>query len=151
MRFSLCVLVQCNTSLLPQFTRLRQKFPPITPNVQSAFFTARKRSLGQGNVFTPVCHSVHRGGVSFPACITGHMNDQGCLHRGGSVCLEGGVCLQVVRIWGVCIQVWGGGDRQTSLHWILRDMVNKRVVRILLECNLVIVNVFIFGTEQGSF
>ena len=25
-------------------------------------FTARKRSLGQGNIFTPVCHSVHRGG-----------------------------------------------------------------------------------------
>ena len=24
--------------------------------------TARKRSLGQGNIFTPVCHSVHRGG-----------------------------------------------------------------------------------------
>ena len=31
-------------------------------------FTARKRSLGQDNVFTPVCHSVHRG----------------CLHPGGS-------------------------------------------------------------------
>ena len=26
--------------------------------------TARKRSLGQGNVFTAVCHSVHREGVS---------------------------------------------------------------------------------------
>ena len=25
------------------------------------FITVRKRSLGQGNVFTPVCHSVHRG------------------------------------------------------------------------------------------
>ena len=24
-------------------------------------FTARKRSLGQGNIFAPVCHSVHRG------------------------------------------------------------------------------------------
>ena len=24
--------------------------------------TARKRSLRQGNVFTPVCHSIHRGG-----------------------------------------------------------------------------------------
>ena len=24
-------------------------------------FTARKRSLGQGNIFTPVCHSVHGG------------------------------------------------------------------------------------------
>ena len=25
--------------------------------------TARKRSLGQGNIFISVCHSVHRGGV----------------------------------------------------------------------------------------
>ena len=25
-----------------------------------------KRSFGQGNIFTPVCHSVHRGGVSAP-------------------------------------------------------------------------------------
>ena len=25
-------------------------------------FTACKRSLGQGNIFAPVCHSVHRGG-----------------------------------------------------------------------------------------
>ena len=29
-------------------------------------FTARKRSLGQGNIFAPLCHSVHRGGI--PAC-----------------------------------------------------------------------------------
>ena len=28
--------------------------------------TARKRSLGQGNIFTPVCHSVHRGGSTPP-------------------------------------------------------------------------------------
>ena len=29
------------------------------------FITARKRSLGQGNIFTPVCHSVHRGDAWF--------------------------------------------------------------------------------------
>ena len=29
--------------------------------------TARKRSLGQGNIFAPVCHSVHRG-VYLSAC-----------------------------------------------------------------------------------
>ena len=29
--------------------------------VQHAFITTRKRSLGQGNIFAPVCHSVHRG------------------------------------------------------------------------------------------
>ena len=28
---------------------------------EADIFTARKRSLGQGNIFAPVCHSVHRG------------------------------------------------------------------------------------------
>ena len=41
--------------------------------------TARKRSLGQGNIFTPVCHSVHRGG--------GHV------WFGGHAWLQGGVCM----------------------------------------------------------
>ena len=29
---------------------------------QNVLITARKRSLGQSNIFTPVCHSVHSGG-----------------------------------------------------------------------------------------
>ena len=29
----------------------------------SSLFTARKQSFGQGNIFTSVCHSVHRGGA----------------------------------------------------------------------------------------
>ena len=47
--------------------------------------TVRKRSLGQGNVFTPVYHSVHQGGrwVGFPTCITGHMT-RGSASQGGS-------------------------------------------------------------------
>ena len=55
--------------------------------VYDLFITARKRSLGQGNIFTPVCHSVHRGvlsqhalqvvsphalqGSAIPTCIAG--------------------------------------------------------------------------------
>ena len=37
----------------------------------SVFFIGRKRSLGQGNIFAPVCHSVHRGGGvrGLPQCI----------------------------------------------------------------------------------
>ena len=52
------------------------------------FFTARKRSLGQGNVFTRVCHSVHGnsggGNSGFLACITGHMTSlqEGSLYPG---------------------------------------------------------------------
>ena len=52
--------------------------------------------LRQGNVFTPVCHSVHRG-VSVPACTVGHMTL--------------GVSVQRVSVWGgLCLRVsvWGG-------------------------------------------
>ena len=39
--------------------------------LQVVFITARKRSLGQGNIFTPVCHSVHRGGSGVRGCSGG--------------------------------------------------------------------------------
>ena len=73
--------------------------------------------LRQGNVFTPVCNSVHRG-VSVPACTTGHITRgslsrgtsvQGSLSRGslsreslGGLCL--GVSVQEVSVQGVSIQ-----------------------------------------------
>ena len=38
--------------------------------------------------------------------------------------------------WGVCLQR-GVGQTPTEINGILRDTVNKRVVRILLECILV--------------
>ena len=31
-------------------------------------FYRPQRSCGQGNIFTPVCHSVHRGGFCLSAC-----------------------------------------------------------------------------------
>ena len=66
--------------------------------------TARKRSLGQGNIFTNVCSSVQGEGV----CI-----QEGGLHRGG----------------------WA----DPPPNQILWDTANDRVVRILLECILVLV------------
>ena len=59
------------------------------------------------------CVSFCSPGVGFPACITGHM------------------------IRGVCIRGGGGADPPAEIHGILQDTVNKRVVRILLECFLV--------------
>ena len=35
--------------------------PTVIPNW--SIFTPRKRGLGQGNIFAPVCHSVHGGRV----------------------------------------------------------------------------------------
>ena len=49
-------LINLNGVLLHAATRCEG------PSLQIVFITTRKRSLGQGNIFTPVCHSVHRGG-----------------------------------------------------------------------------------------
>ena len=87
-------------------------------------FTARKRSLGQDNVFTPVCHSVHREGVSVPACTTGQMTREVSVQVGSlsGVSVQGvsvqvgflsrGVCLggslsRVSLCGGVSVQGWG--------------------------------------------
>ena len=48
--------------------------------------TARKRSLGQGNIFAPVCHSVHRGVPGPRGLLRG-----GCLLLGEVGLLRGGV------------------------------------------------------------
>ena len=59
--------------------------------------TARKRSLGQGNIFTPVCHSVHRG------CAW--------LLQGGACVVVPGGGWGLVGVWffpgGMCSFFWG--------------------------------------------
>ena len=60
--------------------------------------TTRKRSLGQGNVFTHVCYSVHRGRGSLydvTSCLVAwpHVPSRGSLSRGDSA---GGVSVQGV-------------------------------------------------------
>ena len=74
-------------------------------------FTARKRSLGQGNIFTLVCHSVHGG---------------------GGVCLS--ACWDTRTPPSRPPQDQAPPLREQSM---LGDTVNERAVRILLECNLV--------------
>ena len=113
------------------------------PIHSSGVVTARKRSLGQGNIFTPVCHSVHRG-----ACVVALGGVGTCVVAWGGMrgCSWGGMH---GSSWGVhgCS---GGhawllpGGRHA---WLLGrrawdttkygDTVNERVVRILLECILV--------------
>ena len=82
-----------------------------------------KWSLGQGNVFTHVCHSVHSGGLPPKGVyIEG-------VEQTPRVCLQGGLHP-------------GGSTRPPpEIHGILWDTVNKRAVRILLlECFLVLLD-----------
>ena len=66
-----------------------------------SIFTARKRSLGQVNVFTGACHSVHREVGWLPACITGHVTGEDLPPRG----LPWGDCIRGVSIQNrVCLQ-----------------------------------------------
>ena len=91
----------------------------ITPTVlwNISFITARKRSLGQGNIFTLVFHSVHRGVLSQHALqvVSQHALQEGAWSGGG-----------------------GGSAPKGSAWW--RPPPGRlllRAVRILLECILV--------------
>ena len=86
--------------------------------------TASKWSLGQGNIFTPVCHSVHRGVLS-----------QHALQVVSQHALQGGL------LQGVCSQVRsapGGMPALGGAWWRPPGRPLLRVVRILLECILVL-------------
>ena len=85
-------------------------------NISSTFriihvITTRKRSLGKGNIFTPVCHSVHRGVV----VVSQHALQMVCLAAGGGVlsCSRGVPGRGGLLPWGipgaegVCSQGWG--------------------------------------------
>ena len=132
-------------------------------------FTARKRSLGQGNVFTGICNSVHRGGLLLGGLLSGDLlwgwgggvwgwmgvSSQGIIYlnyfsllRGGGESAQRCLLLGVSALGGVSALregVWSGecllpgvvcswgGLVETPPGWPL-----LRVVRILLECILVL-------------
>ena len=79
-------------------------------------FTARKQSLGQGNIFTPVCHSVHRAGHVWllgGACVVASGGMHGC-SGGVVVCgCSGGACMVALEgcVWllqRACVVAQGG-------------------------------------------
>ena len=113
-------------------------------------FTARKRSLGQGNIFAPVCHSVYRGGVPDT---TQSPRDQvhpplgpGTPPRPGTLPPDqvhahappgpGTPPWDQVHPPGPGTHSPGPGT-PPPVQSMLWDTVNMRAVRILLECNLV--------------
>ena len=83
----------------------------------------------------------------------GGMHGRGGMHGGGCVWqrayVAGGACVAGGRAWqgdvhgkGACMaggwHAWKGACMAEGCAWqILQDMVNERVVRILLECILV--------------
>ena len=91
-------------------------------NLRHTQITALKRSLGQGNVFTPVCHSVH-GGVGFPAYTgEGGLASQHALGRGVGfpACTEKGRGLASQHVLGRGVgfpACTGEGGWLPSMHW----------------------------------
>ena len=116
---------------------LRGSSPARTPYGQKCFkfhavFTARKRSLGQGNIFTPVCHSVHGGGGAWSQGVgvpgrgvpgRGVCSGGVPASGGGGTCSQG--CLLPGGAWSRGSARGGGGE------------LLLRAVHILLECILV--------------
>ena len=95
------------------------------PVVTLRFITARKRSLRR---------------LCFYTCLSVSHSVEGCLHPGGGrgVCIQGGLHPGgSASIGRGGIHLGGSTSRSRPTHRILRDTVNERAVRILLECILV--------------
>ena len=116
----------------PGFPRRGAGAAPTPEFGAKSIITTRKRNLGQGNIFAPVCHSVHRGGVcsrGLSACSRG-----GCLLLGGAwsqggclveTPLPGRLLLRVVRILLECILVWQdycGKPHENERQWTERGV-----------------------------
>ena len=92
------------------FQSLRESKGGINLFITSdGFFTTRKRSLWQGNIFRSVCQEVKNS-----------------VHRGGNT-------------WAVTSPP---GPGTPPVQCMLRDTGNKRAVRILLECILVLFTIY---------
>ena len=89
--------------------QIHPRYLSIVIMIVNSIFTDRKQSLGHGNVFSPVCHSVHRGGGGWLPSMHYRSHDQ---HPGGSA-------------------------RKGSPYRLGWAELGKRAVRILLECFLV--------------
>ena len=92
----LCTFLKEHGLLIEKKSDLNELLMEVCNLNCSVLVTARKRSLGQGNIFTPVCHSVHRGGVR------GHPGGHAWLLGGVRGCLGGHAWLQ-----GPCVVVGG--------------------------------------------
>ena len=109
-------------------------------------FYRPKRSFGQGNIFTGMCDSVHRGdlvpgGLQFFWGRCSIFRGEGAVSNfsgglqffGGSPIFQGGVS-NFLGGGGVSNFLGGSPIFRGGLH---RNTVNVRPVRILLECILV--------------
>ena len=96
--------------------------------------------LGQGNIFTPVCHSVHRGGVrgcsgGVHGCSRGGMHGcsrggmRGC-SREGCMVAPGGACVVALGgcawlLQGGCAWLLQGGVHGIRRHTEIRSMSGR--------------------------
>ena len=102
-----------------------------------------QRSCGQGYVFTRVCDSVHRGGVCLSACREGSTPREGSPPPEGSPPREGstppGKEAPPLLPEGSTTPPPGRKHHPSSRKEAPpQHMVNERLVRILLECILVL-------------
>ena len=103
------------------------RFAEILQNyVARQVFTSRKRSLGQGNIFTPVCHSVQGGRAWLlrGACMVlfgglhGFIPGAGVVFPGACMVFLGGGACVVFSVFSDTLRYsqWAGGTHPTGMH-----------------------------------
>ena len=112
-------------------TMLKMQHAWLSRDLTSRDFYRPKTKFGEVNVFSHV--SVHIGWVFLDPCHFFGVSSSGTMSPLGVISRER--ALLTPQTWD--LEGWGGGT-QPDRHGIQWDTVNKRTVRILLECFLLI-------------
>ena len=98
-----------------------------------AYYYRSQRSWGKV-IFSEACQEFcpARGDHAWQGCVCGSMCGRRRLWQGVHAWQGEGVCMAGGHVW------WGGMHGRGRAWQILRDTVNERAVRILLECILVV-------------
>ena len=88
--------------------------PYCHPRGHKLIITARKRSLGQGNIFTPVCHSVHKGRVCLVVGVVHGCQGGMCGCRGEGACMVARACM----VAGECVWLLGASVVAGGHAWL---------------------------------
>ena len=133
----------CNTNLTAKLCsrlsiHVNKKAQGLGRQFTFVIITARKRSLGQGNICAPVCHSVHRG-KGLPRCMLGYTPHEQT-PPGADTSPSGSACWEIRATSGRYVSYWNvillfcyfSSTQSLSLHsTTLYDIRNGVMILVL--------------------
>ena len=119
----ICTYVCKNSQIHGHVQLQKEMFTSMLP----WFITACKRNLGQGNMFTPVCHSVHRGSAWSQGGVPGPRGGAWWRHPPERLLLRAvRILLECILVEKCGFQNWKKQKTKHMIHYIKPESRDKK-------------------------